>query len=73
VLAQLAHESVAELPDLVIGFALGIEICSSLSTTNVHCGWLSATNDHVKWRGSGVLTASQSILEDLFETQKLQD
>jgi hypothetical protein len=37
VLAQLAHESNAELADLIIRLALGIEICSSLSTTNVHC------------------------------------
>ena len=38
VLGQLAHESNAELADLVVRLALWIEVCSSLATTNVHCG-----------------------------------
>jgi len=42
VLAQLAHEGDAELPDLVVGFALGIEVCSSLATTDVHCRLISS-------------------------------
>ena len=37
VLAQLAHEGNAEFADLVVGLALGVEVCSSLTTTDVHC------------------------------------
>lgn len=37
VLAQLAHESDAELADLIVRFALWIKISSSLATANVHC------------------------------------
>ena len=33
--AELAHESNAELPDFIVGFALGVEICTALAATNV--------------------------------------
>lgn len=37
VLAQLAHESNAELADLIVGLALGVEVGTTLTTTNVNC------------------------------------
>ena len=37
VLAQLAHEGDAELADLIVGFAFGVEVGSSLSTSDIHC------------------------------------
>ena len=36
VLVEFAHESYAELSDLVVGFALGVEICSTFATSDVH-------------------------------------
>jgi hypothetical protein len=53
VLAELPHERYAELADLVVGLALGVEVASSLSTTHVQTG--------------------KGILEDLLETQELED
>jgi hypothetical protein len=37
VLAQLTHERNAELADLVVGLALGVEVGTTLTTTNVNC------------------------------------
>lgn len=53
VLVELPHEGNAELADLVVGFALGVKVASSLTTTHVQAG--------------------KSILEDLLETQELED
>lgn len=53
VLSELAHESTAEFPDLVVGLALGVEISAAFATTHVQAG--------------------ERILEDLLETQELQD
>jgi hypothetical protein len=53
VLVELPHEGNAELADLVVGLALGVEVASSLTTTHVQAG--------------------KSILEDLLETQELED
>ncbi len=36
VLVQLAHEGHAEFPDLVVGLALGVKVCSSLATADVY-------------------------------------
>ena len=53
VLAELPHERNAELADLVIRLALGVEVGTTLATAHVQTG--------------------QSILEDLLETQELED
>jgi hypothetical protein len=53
VLAELPHEGNAELADLVVGLALGVEVGTTLATAHVEAG--------------------QSILEDLLETEELQD
>ena len=37
VLVELPHESNAELADLVVGLALGVEVASSLATAHVDC------------------------------------
>jgi hypothetical protein len=37
VLAQLRHESDAELADLVVRLALGVEVRTSLPAAHVHC------------------------------------
>ena len=37
VLVELPHEGNAELADLVVGLALGIEVASSLGTAHVDC------------------------------------
>lgn len=52
VLGELSHERLAESADLVVTLALGVEVGTTLATTNVE--------------------ASQSILEDLLETQELE-
>lgn len=36
-LVQLAHESHAELSNLIVRLALGVEVCSTLSTSHGHC------------------------------------
>jgi len=38
VLAELPHERYAELADLVVGLALGVEVASSLGTAHVQAG-----------------------------------
>jgi hypothetical protein len=53
VLAELPHEGNAKLADLVIRFALGVEVAATLGSTHVQ--------------------ASEGILEDLLETQELED
>ena len=53
VLVKLPHESNAELADLVVRLALGVEVGTTLATTHVEAG--------------------KSILEDLLETQELED
>ena len=53
VLAELPHERNAELADLVVRLALGVEVGTTLATAHVKTG--------------------QSILEDLLETQELED
>lgn len=85
VLAQLTHESDAELADLIVGLALWVEVSSSLATTDVHCDYCQPliTEDvyHMQMRyrratscaGSDILTAGESVLEDLLETQELED
>jgi len=37
VLAQARHEGAAELADLAITLALGVEVGASLATTHIHC------------------------------------
>lgn len=37
VLVELPHEGNAELADLVVGLALGVEVASSLATAHVDC------------------------------------
>ena len=37
VLGQLAHKGYAELADLVVGFAFGVEVCSSFAASDIHC------------------------------------
>ena len=85
VLAQLAHESDTELADLIVGLALWVEVSSSLAATDVHCDdcQLLITEDayHMQMRYrratscavSELLTAGESVLEDLLETQELED
>ena len=53
VLVELPHEGNAELADLVVRLALGVEVGTTLATTHVEAG--------------------KSILEDLLETQELED
>jgi hypothetical protein len=53
VLAELPHEGHAELADLVVGLALGVEVAAAL--------------------GSAHVQASEGILEDLLETQELEN
>ena len=36
-LVELAHEGDTELADLVVGLALGIEVCAALTATHTHC------------------------------------
>jgi len=72
-LAQLAHEGNAELADLVIGLALGVEVCSSLAATDVHCPLISLVPGPKRENVSRELTSSQGILEDLLEAQEFQN
>lgn len=63
VTAELAHESIAELSDLVVGFAFWIEIGSSFSTSNVHCSsrkFISTGPDLVVVVVVGCLTCERS-------------
>lgn len=76
--AQLSHEGNTELADLVVGFALGIKVGSTLAAADVY--WKEPTisgktcqeqmRPGLKKR---IHTASQRILEDLFKTQELED
>jgi hypothetical protein len=77
--AQLAHKGHTELPDLVVGLALRIEVGAALTTSNIN--WISLASSplsqprsgsHVP-RNSQVLTSRQCILEDLLKAQELQD
>lgn len=70
--AQLLHEGVAEATDLVVRLALGVEVGTTLTTTHVHWRRLLAS-EIVAARHGRLLTASKSILEDLLETQELED
>lgn len=42
VLVELPHESNAELADLVVGLALGVEVTATLATAHVDCELVSA-------------------------------
>lgn len=83
VLAKLRHESDTKLPNLIVGFTLGVKICTSFAATDVH--WIiknavslylmaAAITKVITEQGTKrTLTACECILKDLFEAQKLQD
>lgn len=86
VLAQPLHEGVAEFTDLVVALALGVKVGSSLSTAHVHCtGEKKTTGQFFKCfiyvyvmairpsMDGSELTSGKSILENLLETEELQD
>lgn len=69
--AELPHEGHAELADLVVRLALGVEVTATFAAAHVDCELLVVAN----WLARLVraLTASKGILEDLLETQELED
>jgi len=75
---ELAHKGIAEPADLAVRFALGIEIRTTLTTTNVDYtkrkklafGFLAISAIE---RMEYLLTSSQRILEDLLEAQEFEN
>lgn len=71
-LVELAHKCYTELADFVVALALRVKICSSFTATNVYCNAVSSLGSCCG-EDICILTSSQSIFEDLFETEELQD
>jgi hypothetical protein len=70
-LIELTHERNAEFANLIVALALGIEISTTLAATHLNCTDVNfcAILQIERW----LLTASESILEDLFEAQEFEN
>jgi hypothetical protein len=73
VAAQLAHEGDAELADLVVALALGVEVGAPFAAAHVDCQRRSVVMTCRSEHRTRRLTSGESILVDLLETQELQD